>query len=112
MKKYTQPLLFLALFVILIMGGCATTEVTESPKTGYASEVGEPKDPQIVWTSRTLTTPFDYLGQIKVRSYTYDGALERLSDAARDLRADAIIDIHYDTVGFMTTFQAFAIKYK
>lgn len=106
-------LISLGLFAsFLLLNGCSQTEVTESPRTGYASQTGPVKEPKIVWTSRTLDTPFDYLGQIKVRSWTYDGALERLTDAAKELRADAVIDVHYETIGFMTSFQAFAVKYK
>lgn len=94
------------------LSGCAQTEIIESPQTGFASTVGEAKEPTLLWTSRTLSTPFDYLGQIKVRDWSYDSALDRLSAAAKELHADAVTDIHYETVGFFTTFQAFAIKYK
>lgn len=96
----------------VVVTACSRTEIIESPRTTYVPEVGEPKQPEIIWTSRTLSSPFDYLGQVKVRSWTYDGALSRMTDAAKELRADAVIDIHYETVGFLTTFSAFAIKYK
>jgi hypothetical protein len=36
-----------------VLPACSSTEITESPKTGFASEVGEPKTPEIVWTSRS-----------------------------------------------------------
>ena len=106
-----RPMALVALFSVVLFG-CSQTEIVESPRTGFAVAAGEPKEPTIVWTSRTLDVPFDYLGQIKVRSWTYDGALERMTEAAKELRADAIIDVHYQTVGFMTSFQAFAVKYK
>lgn len=97
----------------VLLTGCARTEIIESPKTGYVAETSEaPKRPAIVWTSRTLTQNFDYLGVVKSRSWSYDGALERLVDAGQSLRADAIIDVHYEEVGFLTAMQAFAIKYK
>ena len=109
-----RRLFTLLLCIALGVGGsgCSKTEIVESPRTTYVAEVGEPKQPELIWTSRTLLSQFDYLGQIKVRSWTYDGALSRLTDAAKELRADAVIDIHYETVGFLTTFSAFAIKYK
>ena len=97
---------------LLTLAACASTELIESPKTGYAPEAGEPKDPAIIWTSRTLTRNFDYLGQVKVRSWSHDGALGRLVDGGRQLRADAIVDVHYETVGFLKAMQAFAIKFK
>lgn len=59
-----------------------------------------------------MSQDFDYLGQIKVKSWTYDGALGRLMDAGKDMRADAIIDVHYEQVGFLNTMQAFAVKYR
>jgi hypothetical protein len=93
-------------------GGCARTEIVESPKTAFVSESTEAKRPAIVWTSRTLTKNFDYLGQVKSRSWTYEGALDRLLDAGETLRADAIVDIHFEQIGFLSSMQAFAIKYK
>ena len=103
---------FLFLAVFLMVTGCASTEVIESPKTGYVPETSEVKEPVILWTSRTFNQSFDYLGQLSVRSWSYDGAVERLVEGARTLRADAVIDVHYEKVGFLTTMQAFAIKYK
>jgi hypothetical protein len=94
------------------LAGCTSTEIGESPKTGYAAEIGEPKTPEIVWTSRTLTQAFDYLGQVRVRSWTYNGAIERLLDGGKQLRADAIVDIHYERIGFFNSMTAFAIKYR
>lgn len=59
-----------------------------------------------------MTQSFDYLGLIKVRSWTYDGALERLVDAGRDIHADAVIDVHFEKAGFLNAMQAFAVKFK
>jgi hypothetical protein len=111
MSKKVIIMAFLAA-IGLFSTSCATTEIIESPKTAYVANTGEKKIPAIIWTSRTLTQKFDYLGQIKVKSLSYDGALERLSDAGSQLGADAIIDVHYQPVGFLTSFHAFAIKYK
>lgn len=97
---------------VLFSTSCATTDIVESPKTTYVAESAERKTPAIIWTSRTLTQKFDYLGQITVKSLSYDGALERLSDAGREVGADALIDVHYQPVGFMTSLHAFAIKFK
>src|SRR4051812_43544124 len=85
----------ISLLTALLFAGCAQTQIIESPKTAYVADSGTPKDPQLIWSSRSFDQPFDYLGQIKARSWTYDGALERLKDAGRELRADAIIDIHF-----------------
>lgn len=95
-----------------LLAACSSTEVIESPKTGYVAETSEVKEPVILWTSRTFNQPFDYLGQLSVRSWSYDGAVDRLVEGARTLRADAVIDVHYEKVGFLTTMQAFAIKYR
>ncbi len=95
-----------------ILVACASTELIESPKTAFVPDVGEAPRPAIQWTSRTLGRQFDYLGVIKVRSWTYDGALERLIEGGQELRADAVVDVHYDTIGFLTTMEAFAVKYK
>lgn len=92
--------------------GCASTEIIESPRTAYVPDSAESKLPNIVWTSRTLTGNFDYLGLVKVRSWTYQGAMERLQDAGKELKADALIDIHYEEVGFLSSMHAFAIKYR
>ncbi|MBY0371564.1 hypothetical protein K2X33_12825 [bacterium] len=102
-----------ALFLtILIATGCAQTEIIESPRTGYVPEGGEAKEPSVVWTSRSLSSEFDYLGTVKVRSWTYDGALERLIEGGKELRADAIVDIHFEREGFLKKMQAFAIKFR
>lgn len=98
--------------LILVTVSCARTELIESPRTGYVADVGEPKEPAVLWTSRTLNQDFDYLGQVKVRSWTYEGALARLVEGGRDLRADAIVDIHFERVGFLKTMHAFAIRFK
>lgn len=100
------------LLVLLLLAGCASTEITESPKTAYVPQNAEVGDPKIIWTSRTLTQKFDYLGQIKARSWTYNGALERLVEAGKKLKADAVIDVHYESVGFLTSMHAFAVKFK
>ena len=94
------------------MTGCASTTIVESPKTVFVPEGTVTKSPELIWTSRTLAQKFDYLGEVHVQSWSYDGALERLTDAGRQLRADALIDVHYEQVGFLTKLQAFAIKYK
>lgn len=96
----------------IVLTGCASTEVLETPKTGYQPETKDVKDPALVWTSRTLGHSFDYLGQVSVRSWSYDSAVERLIEGGRTLRADAVVDIHYEKVGFLTTMHAFAIKYR
>lgn len=102
--------LFLSL--ALILTGCSSTEVIESPKTAFAVETGVPKTPQVIWTSRAFGQPYEYLGRVHARSLTYDGAMERLVSGGRDLRADALIDVHFEQIGFLTDLQAFAIKYK
>ena len=91
---------------------CTSMEIVESPKTGYVADTAEIKDPAVIWSSRTLGQNFDYLGQVKVRSWTYESALNQLINGGRQLRADAITDIHYERVGFLKTMQAFAIKFK
>ena len=96
----------------VLLGGCASTRLIESPRTTYVPESETVGTPDIIWTSRSLTRPFDYLGRVEVRSWTYDGAVERLAEGGKALKADAIIDIHFERVGFMKTMQAFAVKYK
>ena len=105
MVRYLLPLL-------ILLSGCASTTLIESPKTAYVPETGEAKKPEVIWTSRAFSRPFDYLGLVKTRSWTYDGALDRLVEGGKQLRADAIIDVHYEPVGFLSTMEAFAIKYK
>lgn len=97
---------------LLWLAGCASTELIESPKTVFVPDTAESKEPAVIWTSRTLSRHFDYLGLVKVRSWTYDGALGRLVDGGRELKADAVVDVHYEKVGFLTTMQAFAVKFK
>ena len=104
--------LVLSVFTSVLMSGCASTEIIESPKTAFVPETVKAMTPPVIWSSRTLTQQFDYLGQIKVRSWTYDGALQRLSDAGKELKADAIIDVHFQRVGFLSAMQAFAVKFK
>lgn len=97
--------------IVILFSACTQTVVIESPKTAYVPEVGDPKDPQIIWTSRVFPQGYEYLGQVKVRSWTYDGAVERLKEGGKQVRADAIIDIHYENIGFLTSLHGFAIKY-
>jgi len=111
MGKTAARVATLILFCILVVA-CARTEVVESPRTTYIPDNQTAVEPAIVWTSRTLSQDFDYLGELKVRAWSYDGALSRLVDAAKDLKADAVIDIHYEKIGFLSSMQAFAIKYK
>ncbi|MBI4402814.1 MAG: hypothetical protein HY537_01560 [Deltaproteobacteria bacterium] len=103
---------FLIASFIFVAVGCARTEVIESPKTVFIPDTAEAPQPEIIWTSRTLQHDFDYLGEIRVRSWTHKGAIERLVEAARKLKADAVIDIRYNPVGFLNSMEAFAIKYK
>ena len=105
-----KPLSFCLLALNLV--GCATTEIIESPKTAFVAQNTEVPPPKVIWTSRTLKEKFDYLGQIKVRSWTYDGALARLTNAGQEMKADAVIDVHYEAVGFFATMSAFAVKFK
>jgi outer membrane murein-binding lipoprotein Lpp len=104
----------LAVFIsaVLLLSGCASTTVIESPKTTTVSASEPEKTPEIIWTSKTLNARYDYLGEVKVKSWSYDGALERLVDGGKKLKADALIDVQYRQVGFLTTFEAFAIKFK
>lgn len=101
-----------ALLALATLVGCTSTEVLESPRTGVVSGAAEAKDPELVWTTRSSDRPFDYLGTVRTRAWTYDGALERLMDGARQLKADAVVDIHFERVGFFTTMEAFAVKYR
>jgi hypothetical protein len=102
----------LFLSAIILLTGCSSTEIIESPKTAFASETGTPKTPKVIWTSRAFGQPYEYLGRVHARSLTYDGAMERLITGGKELRADALIDVHFEQVGFLTDLQAFAIKYK
>jgi hypothetical protein len=101
-----------AVAALLLLVGCASTEVLESPRTTVVSGAAEVKDPEIVWTTRSSDRPFDYLGTVRTRAWTYDGALERLLDGARQLKADAVVDIHFERIGFFMTMEAFAVKYR
>lgn len=105
---------FSAFFVLGLVGltACTETEIVESPKTAFVAQTDESKIPDIVWTTRTLGRGFDYLGQVKSRAWTYDGAIQRLVDGGKQLGADAVVDIHYERIGFFDTMSAFAIKYK
>ena len=101
-----------ALCALAVLVGCASTEVLESPRTTVVSGAAEAKDPEIVWTTRSTDRSFDYLGTVRTRAWTYDGALQRLVEGARQLKADAVVDIHFERVGFFTTMEAFAVKYR
>ncbi len=107
-----RPILAFVLCLAGILAGCASTNLIESPKTVLVPDSEETGVPAIIWTSRTLDKEYDYLGIVKTRSWTYGGGLERLVDGGKELKADAIVDIHYRKVGFLSTFQAFAIKFK
>ena len=98
--------------VLACSAGCARTEIVESPRTGFVADTGETKEPKLIWTSRNLNDEFDYLGVVNVRSWTYQGALDRLVDGGKQLRADAIVDIHFERVGFLKTMQAFSIRFR
>jgi len=97
---------------ILVLTGCGSTQIVESPKTGYVAESGTPKTPSVIWTSRSFGQNYDYLGTVQARSLTYEGAMERLLEGGKELRADALIDVHFEQVGFLTDLKAFGIKYK
>jgi len=101
-----------AFLTLAVLGGCSSTEVLESPRTAVVSGAAEAKEPELVWTTRSSDRTFDYLGTVRTRAWTYDGALERLVDGARQLKADAVVDIHFERVGFFTTMEAFAVKYR
>lgn len=96
----------------LVLSSCARTQITDSPKTIYLPDTLESKPPKVIWTSRTLSDNYDYLGQVDTRSLTYNGALERLIDAGHKMKADAIVDVHYEKIGFVRTMHAFAIKFR
>src|SRR5580692_5163551 len=81
--------------LLMLVSGCATTDIIESPRTTYVSDAAEVHEPKIIWTSRIFTQNYDYLGLLKVRSWTYQGAIDRLVDAAKEVKADAIIDVHF-----------------
>ena len=107
-----STLVWLLLLPLAMIVSCSSTTVIESPKTTSVSESEPAKEPEIIWTSKTLNAKFDYLGEVKVKSWSYDGALKRLMDGGKTLKADALIDVQYRQVGFLSTFEAFAIKFK
>lgn len=84
----------------------------DSPRTTFISEAAPETEPVVIWTSRTFGKDYEYLGRVRARSLTYDGAMNRLIKGGKELRADALIDVHYEPIGFLTDLQAFAIKYK
>jgi hypothetical protein len=102
------------LFLLLISTflGCASTTLIESPKTTSVASSEPEKTPEVIWSSRNLKAKFDYLGEVKVKSWSYEGALERLTEGGKKMKADALIDVQYQQVGFLKTFQAFAVKFK
>jgi len=102
--------MFLA--VVFALVGCGTTQVLDSPKTVYVSDLGETAPPKVIWTSRNLDREFDYLGQVRTRSLSYDGAMSRLLAGGQELKADALIDVHFEEVGFLSTLRAYAIKFR
>lgn len=108
MKSVVMPILL----VVGFLTGCGSTRVIESPKTAYAPETGTPKTPAVIWTSRAFGQPYEYLGRVQARSLSYEGAMDRLLEGGKQLRADALIDVHFEQVGFLHDLQAFAIKYK
>lgn len=101
-----------ALCFVLLLSACAGTEIIETPKTAFVAQNADVPPPQVIWTSRTMSQRFDYLGQIKTRALTYQGALDRLVEAGHQMKADAVVDVHYEPVGFLTTLSAFAVKFK
>lgn len=101
-----------ALVAAFLLAACARTEIVESPRTAFAAATDAPEQPAVIWTSRMLSRNYDYLGIVKSRSWTYDGALERLVAGGKELNADAIIDVNYQRVGFLDTMEAFAIKFR
>ncbi len=102
----------LVLSLLVSILGCSSTTIIESPRTTSVSTSEPTKTPEIIWTSKTLNAKFDYLGEVKVKSWSYNEALERLIEGGKSLKADALIDVQYQQVGFLTTFQSFAIKFK
>ncbi|NBW98087.1 hypothetical protein EBR03_00805 [bacterium] len=98
--------------IMAILTGCGSTQVVESPKTAYVADSAAPKTPQVIWTSRAFGQPYEYLGRVQARSLSYEGAMERLIEGGKELKADALIDVHFEQVGFLSDLQAFAIKYK
>lgn len=103
---------FLLFWVIVYLTGCGSTQIMESPRTTFVSETSPEKEPVVIWTSRSFGKSYEYLGRVRARSLTYEGAMERLVQGGKELRADALIDVHYEPIGFLTDLQAFAIKYK
>lgn len=96
----------------LFLTACSSIELIESPKTAFVSDAKAKAAPDVIWTSRSMIQDFDFLGQVKTRSLSYDRSLELLLDGGAELRADALIDIHYEQAGVFSTLQAFAVKYK
>ena len=103
---------FFLILLAFYLTGCGSTQIIESPRTTFVSETAPEKEPEVIWTSRAFGKSYEYLGRVRARSLTYEGAMERLVQGGKDLKADALIDVHYEPIGFLTDLQAFAIKYK
>ena len=88
------------------------TEIIESPKTAFVPENAEVKPPEIIWTSRTMAPRVRLPGQGPRAKLDLRRCVGRLVDAGKQLKADAIVDVHYEPIGFLTQMQAFAIKFK
>ncbi len=98
--------------ILFLLASCASTELIESPKTTFIPDTQEAVQPVVLWTSRTMGRSYDYLGIVKSRAWSYEGALDRLVEGGKELKADAVMDVHYEKIGFFSTMQAFAIKFK
>ncbi len=113
-RNLTKFIFYSLIFASLsaILSHCASTEILDFPRTTFIPEESSREIPEVIWTSRVLTDPYDYLGTVKSKSLSYQGALERLVDGAKGLKADAIVDVKFQKVGFLNTMQAFAIKFR
>ncbi len=109
-KRWKGILLALGAAGVLVR--CASTEVFDSPRTTFIPEAAPAGEPKIFWTSRTLSRPFDYLGKIKVKAWSDTGGIAQILEGAKTLHADAVTDIHSEPAGFLTTMEAFAIKFR
>ncbi len=76
--------LFSFLLPLLFVVSCASTLVTEIPKTVMVPESAPTPEPQVIWTSRGITKAYDYLGMVQARSLTYEGAIDRLVGACQE----------------------------
>ncbi|MBI1859623.1 MAG: hypothetical protein HYR96_01735 [Deltaproteobacteria bacterium] len=110
-RKALGPWIWFAVSNLCLVG-CSSVEIIESPKTGYVSDAKPMRTPDVIWTSRSMIQDFEFLGQVKTRSLGYDGAFDLLVGGATSMKADALIDIHFEQLGVFSTMQAFAVKYK